>query len=277
MSKQTFVIIGASLAGAKAAAELREQGFDGEVVLIGSERHLPYERPPLSKELLQNKSKPADAQVFEESFYGEHDITLLSATTATALDVGARTVSLDSGDTLSYDAVLLTTGSEPRALEVPGADLDNLFYLRTIDESEALAKRIGEGGRLVVVGGGWIGSEVAASARTLGAEVTIVDPAGLPNERIFGSEIGHFYADVHAQHGVTLNFGDGVAAIEGDGGRGQRRPHRGGQADRGRLRGHRRRRHAVGRAGPGGWHHRRQRDPRRRRAAQLRRRGVRRR
>jgi 3-phenylpropionate/trans-cinnamate dioxygenase ferredoxin reductase subunit len=219
MSKQTFVIIGASLAGAKAAAELREQGFDGEVVLVGSERHLPYERPPLSKELLQGKSKPADAQVFEEGFYGEHDITLLSATTATALDVGARTVTLDSGDTLGYDAVLLSTGSSPRALEVPGAELDNIFYLRTIDESEALAKRLGEGGRLVVVGGGWIGSEVAASARGLGAEVTIVDPSGLPNQRIFGPEIGQFYADVHAQHGVTLNFNDGVAAIEGDGGR----------------------------------------------------------
>jgi 3-phenylpropionate/trans-cinnamate dioxygenase ferredoxin reductase subunit len=218
VSKQTFVIIGASLAGAKAAAELREQGFDGEVLLVGSERHLPYERPPLSKDLLQGKSKPAEAQVFAESFYGEHDITLLSATTATGIDPGAHTVTLDSGDRLSYDAVLLSTGSSPRTLDVPGADLDNIFHLRTIDESEALAARLAAGGRLVVVGGGWIGSEVAASARSLGAEVTIVDPSGLPNERIFGPEIGQFYADVHAQHGVRLNFNDGVAAFTGDSG-----------------------------------------------------------
>jgi 3-phenylpropionate/trans-cinnamate dioxygenase ferredoxin reductase subunit len=218
MSQPTFVIIGASLAGAKAAAELREQGFDGRILLIGSETHLPYERPPLSKDLLQGKAKPADAQVFDESFYGEHDITLLSGVTATALDPGGRTVDLDSGDRVAYDALLLSTGSRPRVLEVPGSELDGVFYLRPIDDSEALAQRLGAGGRLVVVGGGWIGSEVAASARGLGAEVTIVDPTPLPNQRIFGTEIGQFYADVHAAHGVTLHFQDGVAALEGAGG-----------------------------------------------------------
>ena len=215
MSKQTFVIIGASLAGAKAAAELREQGFDGDVVLVGAESELPYERPPLSKDLLQGKAERGDAQVFEPGFYAEQNIELLTGVTATALDPGAHRVTLDTGRELSYDAVLLSTGSAARGIDVPGAELDGIFYLRTLDESVALAQRIGEGGRLVVVGGGWIGSEVAASARTLGAEVTIIDPSELPNTRIFGPEVGQFYADVHAQHGVTLHFSDGVASFEG--------------------------------------------------------------
>lgn len=216
MSEQTHVIVGASLAGAKAAAELRERGFDGRVVLVGAEDERPYERPPLTKDYLRGESPREKAYVHEEGFYAEHDIELLTATTATAIDLGARRVTLDDGRELGYDRLLLTTGAEPRRIPVPGADLDGIYYLRTLADADALRERLAAGGRVVVVGAGWIGSEFAASARQSGLEVTIVDPVELPNERVFGPEIGTFYRDVHAAHGVTLALGDGVAAFEGD-------------------------------------------------------------
>ena len=216
MSEQTHVIVGASLAGAKAAAELRERGFDGRVVLVGAEDERPYERPPLTKDYLRGESPREKAYVHEEGFYAEHDIELLTATTATAIDLGARRVTLDDGRELGYDRLLLTTGAEPRRIPVPGADLDGIYYLRTLADADALRERLAAGGRVVVVGAGWIGSEFAASARQGGLEVTIVDPVELPNERVFGPEIGTFYRDVHAAHGVALALGDGVAAVEGD-------------------------------------------------------------
>jgi 3-phenylpropionate/trans-cinnamate dioxygenase ferredoxin reductase subunit len=216
MSDQTFVIVGASLAGAKAAAELREQGFDGRVVLVGAEPEPPYERPPLSKDYLRGESERQKAFVHEDGFYGDREIELLCGSTVAKLDPQASEVSLDDGRTIAYDKVLLATGAEPRRISVPGADLDGVLYLRTIADSEALQERFAAGGRVAVVGAGWIGSEVAASARQKGLEVTLIDPLALPNERIFGPEIGSFYRDVHAQHGIDLALGDGVEAFEGD-------------------------------------------------------------
>jgi 3-phenylpropionate/trans-cinnamate dioxygenase ferredoxin reductase component len=217
MSKQTFVIVGASLAGAKAAQELRERGFDGTVVLVGAETDRPYERPPLSKDFLRAESEREKVFVHEAGFYAEHEIELITGHAATDLDVRAGRVALDDGRSLSFDKLLLTTGAEPRRLSVPGAELEGIHYLRTLSDSEALSARIAGGGKLAVVGAGWIGSEVAASARQKGAEVTLIDPLALPNERIFGPEIGSFYRDVHAQHGVELALGEGVEAFEGDG------------------------------------------------------------
>jgi 3-phenylpropionate/trans-cinnamate dioxygenase ferredoxin reductase subunit len=217
MSEQTFAIVGASLAGAKAAEELREQGFDGRIVLIGSETERPYERPPLSKDYLQGKSERDKAFVHDAGFYDEKNIELRTGTTVDAIDPGAGTVRLAGGEDLAFDRLLLTTGAEPRRLEVPGADLDGVYYLRTLEDSDALRARLDEGGHLAVVGAGWIGSEVAASARQKGLEVTLIDPLELPNERIFGREVGEFYRDVHAGHGVKLLLGQGVEALEGDG------------------------------------------------------------
>jgi 3-phenylpropionate/trans-cinnamate dioxygenase ferredoxin reductase subunit len=217
VSERTFIIVGASLAGAKAAEELRNQGFDGRVMLIGSEPERPYERPPLTKDYLRGESERAKAYVHDEGFYDEQQIELETVTTVSAIDPGSSKVTLSDGRELGYERLLLTTGAEPRKIPVPGADLDGVHYLRTLADCDALRDRLNDGGRAAVVGAGWIGSEFAASARQRGLDVTLIDPLKLPNERIFGPEIGSFYRDVHAQHGVDLRLGDGVEAFEGDG------------------------------------------------------------
>ena len=216
MSKQTFVIVGASLAGAKAAEELRGQGFDGRVVLVGAEAERPYERPPLTKDYLRGESEREKAYVHAAGFYTENEIELETATVVTSIDPAGSRLTLDDDRVLDFDRLLLTTGAEPRRLSIDGADLDGVYYLRTLADCDALRKRLDTGGHVVVVGAGWIGSEFAASARQRGLEVTLVDPLALPNEQIFGAEIGAFYRDVHAQHGVQLVLGDGVEALVGD-------------------------------------------------------------
>ena len=216
MSEQTFIIIGASLTGAKAAEELRTQGFDGRLLLIGSETERPYERPPLTKDYLRGESEREKTYVHEPAFYGDHQILLETGATVTGIDPGRSGVTLADGREYRYDRLLLATGAKPRRITIAGAELDGVHYLRTLDECDALRTRFGTGGRVVVVGAGWIGSEFAASARQRGLEVTIVDPVALPNERIFGAEIGAFYRDVHRDHGVELVLGEGVDAFEGD-------------------------------------------------------------
>jgi 3-phenylpropionate/trans-cinnamate dioxygenase ferredoxin reductase subunit len=211
------VIVGASLAGAKAAEELRERGFDGELVLIGSEPERPYERPPLSKDYLRGESERDKAYCHPKDFYREHEIELRTSTTVSAIDPGEGKVTLDGGAELSFDRLLLSTGAEPRTIPVTGAELEGIYYLRTMADSDALRERLEDGGRVAIVGSGWIGSEVAASARQKGLEVTIIDPLNVPYETILGPEIGSFYRDVHAQHGVKLKLGDGVESFEGDG------------------------------------------------------------
>jgi 3-phenylpropionate/trans-cinnamate dioxygenase ferredoxin reductase component len=215
-NSETYVIVGASLAGAKAAEELREQGFDGRVVLIGDEPERPYERPPLSKDYLRGESERGKAYVHDEAFYEAHDIELVTNTRATGLDARARELTLADARTQNFDKLLIATGAEPRRISVPGAELDGIHYLRTLADCDALRERLDSGGRVAVVGAGWIGSEVAASARQRGLEVALIDPLSLPNERIFGAEIGAFYRDVHASRGIELALGEGVAAFEGE-------------------------------------------------------------
>jgi 3-phenylpropionate/trans-cinnamate dioxygenase ferredoxin reductase subunit len=217
MSERTFVIVGASLAGAKAAEELRQQGFDGRLLLIGSESELPYERPPLSKDYLRGESKRDAMQVHDEAFYRDGKIELMLGATATQIDPTGGLVHLKDGEPIKFNALLLTTGASPRRLNLPGHELDGIQYLRTITDSEAIRAKLKEGGHVAVIGGGWIGSEIAASARQMGVGVTMISDQGLPNEHAFGREIGEFYRDVHLSHGVELIAGDGAVAFGGNG------------------------------------------------------------
>jgi hypothetical protein len=161
-SDQTFVIVGASLAGAKAAETLREEGFDGRLVLIGAELDRPYERPPLSKDYLRGEVGREKVYVHEESFYADHQIDLLLGRTVVSLDTSADELALDDGERLRYDRLLLATGAEPRRLAIPGSELDGVLYLRSVADCDALRARLDRGGSVVVVGAGWIGCEVAA-------------------------------------------------------------------------------------------------------------------
>jgi 3-phenylpropionate/trans-cinnamate dioxygenase ferredoxin reductase component len=213
----TFLIVGASLAGAKAAETLRAEGFDGRLVLVGAESERPYERPPLSKDYLRGEAGRDKVYVHDEGFYAEHDIDLRLGRTAVSLNAATNEVALDDGERLRYERLLLTTGAEPRVLEVPGAELGEIHYLRTVGDSDALRARLERGGAVVVVGGGWIGAEVAASARQLGLEVTIVEPQSVPLERALGPEVGAVYRDIHASHDVQVLTGVGVEAFEGEG------------------------------------------------------------
>jgi 3-phenylpropionate/trans-cinnamate dioxygenase ferredoxin reductase subunit len=216
-SRQTHVIVGASLAGAKAAETLREEGFDGRVVLIGAEDERPYERPPLSKDYLRGEVGREKVYVHDQSFYAEHDIELRLGRTAVSLDTSSRELALDDGERLRYDRLLVTTGAEPRRLSIPGAELDGVLYLRSVQDSDTLRERLDRGGAVVVVGAGWIGAEVAASARQRGLEVTVLDPASVPLERVMGTEVGAIYRDIHTDQGVHMLMGTGVEAFEGDG------------------------------------------------------------
>ncbi len=213
----TFIVAGGGLAGAKAVESLREQGFEGRLILIGDEPERPYERPPLSKDYLRGEAERETIYVHPEPYYAEHDVELRLGRRATALDAAAGELELDDGERLSYDRLLLATGAEPRRLELPGAGLDGVLHLRTVADSDALRARLERGGSLVVIGAGWIGSEVAASARMRGLEVTVVEPRLLPLETVLGPELGAVYRDIHLDHGVTMRLGTGVEAFEGAG------------------------------------------------------------
>lgn len=217
MSHRTFVIVGAGLAGAKAAETLRTKGFDGRVVLLGAEERRPYERPELSKHYLVGEKPAQELYVHPAGYYAEHRIELRTGTAAVGLDVGSRQVRLADGELLAYDVLLLTTGAQPRRLPVPGADLPGVVTLRTFEDSDDLRDRIRSAGHVVVIGAGWIGCEVTAAARTLGASVSMIAPEQLPLVRVLGPELGAIYRDVHADHGVDLRLGTGVAEIVGAG------------------------------------------------------------
>ncbi|TML97197.1 MAG: NAD(P)/FAD-dependent oxidoreductase [Actinobacteria bacterium] len=212
---QTFVIVGASLAGAKAAETLRTEGFDGRVILVGAEEARPYERPPLSKDYLRGEVGREKVYVHDENFYADHDIELRLGRTVTALDTGGQELTVRHGERLQYDRLLLATGSEPRHLPIPGGSLDGVLYLRSVEDSDVLRERLDRGGSVVVIGAGWIGAEVAASARQRGLDVTVIEPASVPLERVLGREIGAIYRDVHSDHGVRMLLGTGVERFEG--------------------------------------------------------------
>ncbi len=207
------VIVGGGLAGAKGAEALRAQGFGGTLTLIADEQQLPYERPPLSKGYLAGSAPFEDAIVLPADWYREHDVDLRLGTRARSLDLGGHQVLLDNGDSVGFDKLMLATGSTPRHLAVPGADATQVRYLRTRDDADAIRSRFGPDRRLVIVGAGWIGLEVAAAARAAGTAVTVVEIASLPLVTVLGPELARVFAELHAAHGVDLRLGAGVDEI----------------------------------------------------------------
>jgi 3-phenylpropionate/trans-cinnamate dioxygenase ferredoxin reductase component len=215
MSTGTFVIVGGGLAGAKAAGTLRAEGFEGRVVLLGEEPVNPYERPPLSKDYLRGESGREAIWAQPEDFYAGNDVELRTGVRATALHPAAAEVEIEGGERIAFDMLLLATGASPNRLPVPGADLPGVRLLRTVADSDALRDALRRASRAVVIGAGWIGCEVAASARQMGVEVAMVAPEQVPLERVLGAEVGAIYGEVHASRGVELVLGTGVEAIEG--------------------------------------------------------------
>jgi 3-phenylpropionate/trans-cinnamate dioxygenase ferredoxin reductase subunit len=211
----TFVILGGGLAGAKAAEALRGQGFAGDVVLVGTEAHHPYERPPLSKDYLMGKAEEASLHPLSEDWYTENRVDLRLGSTATAIDRKTHEVVLDDGTRLPYDKLLLATGATPRRPAIPGAN--TALYLRTIEDSDRIRSSFTAGRRLVVIGAGWIGMEVTAAARQAGVEVTVLEAAELPLLRVLGPELGKVFADLHTANGVEFRYGAQVSEITDDG------------------------------------------------------------
>ncbi|HEY5841701.1 MAG TPA: FAD-dependent oxidoreductase [Mycobacterium sp.] len=214
----TFVIAGAGLAGAKTAEALRDNGFDGRIVLFGDEERLPYERPPLSKEFLAGKKSLSEFTVHPPEWYRDHDVDLRLGTTITAIDRHQNAVTLPDGEAVPYHKLVLATGSRSRRPKLSGADANGVHYLRSFEQSEALDAVLTKGARLAVVGAGWIGLEVAATARNRGVQVTVIDTARLPLLAALGPEAAQVFADLHREHGVDLRLESGVKEIATDGG-----------------------------------------------------------
>lgn len=211
---EKIVIVGGGLAGAKTAEALRKRGFTGEITLFAAESELPYERPPLSKGYLGDASTFDKAVVHPRSWYDDERIDLQLGTRVTAIDPARHEVHTDAGATARYDKLVLATGSTPRTLPLPGADAQRVLTLRTRQDSDAIREFFGAGKRLVIIGGGWIGLEVAAAARTADTEVTVLEAAELPLLAVLGPQLGEVFADLHRDHGVDLRLGAHVTAIE---------------------------------------------------------------
>lgn len=218
-TSSTFAIVGGGLAGAKAAEALRDNDFDGHIVLFAAEDQLPYERPPLSKEYLAGKKKLDDFTVDPSSWYRDHNVDLRLGTEVTAVNAAEHTLALPDGTTVGYDKLLLATGSSSRRPPIPGSDAAGVHYLRTIDDAAALSAALTPGSTLAVVGAGWIGLEVAAGARGRDVDVTVVEAAHLPLLAALGAEVGQVFAQLHREHGVDLRLDQSVQEITTDNGR----------------------------------------------------------
>ena len=209
-----IVVVGAGLAGATAVTSLREGGHDGPLVLLGAESHPPYERPPLSKGYLLGNDPFESAFVHEPQWYAAHDIDLRTRAFVTDLDLGRKSVSLVDGTEIAYDKLLLATGSRPRRLPLADDSGVPTAYLRTIEDSDRIRAAFGPGHRIVIIGAGWIGLEVAAAARAAGTEVTVFEVAELPLLRVLGRRVAQAFADLHRAHGVDLRLGTAVSAAD---------------------------------------------------------------
>lgn len=218
VDQRRFVIVGGGLAGAKGAEALRERGFQGSIVLLGSEEHLPYERPPLSKGYLKTGEGLDEAFVHAHEWYAAHDVEVRTGTTVTAVDRAAHEVVTAEGERTAYDRLLLATGSSPRTLTLPGHDLGGVLSLRTIEDSDRIRALMQPGARLVFVGGGWIGLEVASAAREAGADVVVLESLELPLVRVLGVQVAKVFADLHREHGVDLRTSVTIEEIVGSDG-----------------------------------------------------------
>ncbi|MFB7885874.1 NAD(P)/FAD-dependent oxidoreductase [Microbacterium sp. NPDC056057] len=213
-----MLIIGGGLAGGTAAEALRDEGFDGDITVVAAEAHPPYQRPPLSKGYLAG-GEGLDAVILHPAeWYEERGIRLITGVAVTSLEPAAHAVELEDGERLTYDAVLLATGATPRMIPLPGHDLPGVTTLRRLDDSDELRAQLREGGkRLVVIGAGWIGMEVAATARGFGNEVAILERDAVPLAMALGAEMGEVFRALHLEHGVDLRTSVGVDRIVGDG------------------------------------------------------------
>lgn len=214
-SAHPFVVVGGGLAGAKTAESLRGWGHEGRIVVVAEEPRRPYERPPLSKDFLRGHSGFEEAAVHPGSWYADHDVELLTSTRARSIDPSGRRVELGPGEWLRYERLLLATGSRPRPLLVPGADLDGVFYLRSVDDAQSIRAAAAPGRRVAVIGAGWVGTEVTASLRRMGLEVALVYRSPAPFQRGFGPQFGTVMAALHADHGVALYPGSTVRCLSG--------------------------------------------------------------
>lgn len=217
MAPDSIVIAGAGLAAATAAHDLRDEGYTGAITMIGAEPVIPYNRPPLSKDFLRGTATMEDAYVHPELFYSDRSIDLLLSTRVTRVDPASSQVELSDGRRVSYDRLLLAPGAHARRLTIPGADLDGVHYLRDIADARAIREGLQRAAHVTIVGAGWIGCEVAASARQLGVDVTVIDPLSVPLERVLGPEVGALWRDLHTSHGVQMLLGTGVEAFHGTG------------------------------------------------------------
>ena len=212
---QRVVIVGGGLAAAKTAEALRAEGYAGSIVLFAAERHIPYDRPPLSKAFLKGEQSAEDGDVLPESWYAEHDVDLRIGTAVTSIDADAHEVLATDGSRTAYDKLVLATGASPRRSDLPGADLGGVLYLRTVEDSEKLREAFQKDAKIVIVGGGWIGLEAASAAREAGADVTVLEMAEQPLMAVLGPALGRSFADLHREHGVDLRTGVQVTEIVG--------------------------------------------------------------
>ena len=218
MDTDTFAIVGAGLASAKTVEGLRADGFEGRIVLVGAEHHLPYERPPLSKGYLLGTEELETAFVHPPEWYDEHEVELRLGTLVTGIELDAHTVVMDQ-ESIRYDRLLLATGSTPRQLPVADHSDAPVAYLRTMEDSQRLKAGLQPGHRVIIIGGGWIGLEVAAAARTAGCEVVVLEAMELPLVRVLGREVAEVFRALHESHGVDVRMKVSVTAVESDGGR----------------------------------------------------------
>lgn len=216
MSVHEIAIIGGGLAAAQGASELRKAGYDGRITLVSDELELPYLRPPLSKDFLLGKADRDSVFVHPASWYDEHDVEVVLGNAAERIDIDEQRVHLADGSHVDYDALLLATGSSPRRLSIPGAGLSGIHSLRRLDDSEHIKAQFAQDQRIVIIGAGWIGLEVASAAHHAGRRVTLLETAALPMVRVLGPELGQYFADLHRAHGVDLRLGVTVEQLIGE-------------------------------------------------------------
>ncbi len=217
MTERGAVIVGAGLAAAHVASTLRDAGDQRPILIIGDEGKAPYERPGLSKGVLQGKDDPESVYVHDAAWYEQHAVQTRFDDPAVAIDLAEQSVRLTSGEVLGYDDLVIATGARPRTLDLHGTGLAGVHTLRRIPDSLAIKDALVEGRRLVVVGAGWIGLEVAAAASQAGVEVTVLEHADVPLRAALGDRLGSYFADLHRRHGVDLRTGVTVTGIEGSG------------------------------------------------------------